>query len=632
MVRFEESAFLYLTKSILNFDGRGLTINQPLAPQDFDLYVSYSYDAKNYTQFVPYPTEIKAEGDIPVYVCIWCRRKVYDDLERIKTIPFRQQLDPQHQNVFKHSEANSFHYNTKVSIDTAQCVIADIQYDGETVEFKVKQHFDVVDEFPRWNFYDRQQTNIINWLASCNAISESYGHTVIYFKTDPSKEESLDNQQNRKDSKQSGIHGTHHILSNNVIRNVTEIKKLHVMLPNNELPQDRVAFTDWDIALQEDFLIHIVREKFEQAFGRDTVPNEKDFIYFPLINKMFRVSTMQPKNGFMGVIGWYEVYMQKWENDDHVVLKRKDIPSDLSQSFLSSADNGFFDIIEDQPEYSEIEAQLDDYLGDQEFLDSSALIKEESIATNNLSNRLVDSTDFVSIKSTEKYRELYNKRLKIVSVNPDQTATTPIMMYDCNIEGTPNESKPILKYSIDPHKFEKFIQMTFDYILLGRYNGTVLESNVFNITIKNRILSVYDNLTQQSYQIFDDTKLNLKEYYQIGIERISTTTENIIDHEGLMSENSPYFDGYVFKLYQLFEGSKCLVYQNVWLMSERPLLKSQTYQDVSVEKKQQIEDILTTRELYINSGNCYLGNILMKSDNSIILEDKCLPLLKLHQF
>lgn len=640
--RFEESAFLYLTKSILDFDGDRLTINQPSPPKDFDLYVSYSYDAKNYTQFVPYPTKIKSEANIPVYVCIWCRRKVYDDLERINAIPFRQQLDLQHQNVFRHSEANSFPHNTKVSIDTAQCVISDIRYNDEIVEFKAKQHFDVIDEFPRWNFYDRQQVNIMNWLASCNAISESYGHTVIYFKTDPSQEERFDNQPNRKDAKQSGIHGTHHILSNNVIRNVTEIKKLHVMLPNNELPQDRVAFTDWDIALQEDFLIHIVREKFEQAFGRDSIPNEKDFIYFPLINKMFRVSTMQPKNGFMGVIGWYEVFMQKWEDDDHVVLNRKDIPNDLRQSFLSSSDNGFFDIIGDQPEYSEIEAQLDNYLGDQDFIDPEESIKEEAIATNNLSNRLVDSTGFVSIKSTEKYRELYDKRLKIVSVNPDQTATTPIMLYDCNIEKTPNENKTIMKYSIDPRTIEKYIQLTFDYILLGRYNGTILDTNVFSISIKNRMLYIFDKFTQQSFEIIEDAKLNMKEYYQIGIERISTTTESIINTQmksidvsgQIVPDTSPYFEGYAFKIYQLFEGSKCLVYQNVWFMSESPLIKSQLLQELHpIESRpKSMSDIFKTTEMYIHSGNCYLGNILMKADDSIILEDKCLPLLKLQQF
>ena len=140
--------------------------------------------------------------------------------------------------------------------------------------------------------------------------------------------------------------------------------------------------------------------------------------------------------------------------------------------------------------------------------------------------------------------------------------------------------------------------------------------------------------TQQYFEIIEDAKLNLKEYYQIGIERISTTTESIINKDSKLSDTSPYFEGYAFKIYQLFEGSKCLVYQNVWVLSESPLIKSQLLQELHpVESRpKSMSDIFKTTEMYIHSGNCYLGNILMKADDSIILEDKCLPLLKLQQF
>ena len=99
-------------------------------------------------------------------------------------------------------------------------------------------------------------------------------------------------------------------------------------------------------------------------------------------------------------------------------------------------------------------------------------------------------------------------------------------------------------------------------------------------------------------------------------------------------DTSPYFEGYAFKIYQLFEGSKCLVYQNVWFMSESPLIKSKLLEELRpIESRpKSMSDIFKTTEMYIHSGNCYLGNILMKADDSIILEDKCLPLLKLQQF
>jgi phage-related tail protein len=50
---------------------------------------------------------------------------------------------------------------------------------------------------------------------------------------------------------------------------------------------------------------------------------------------------------------------------------------------------------------------------------SERTIEEKKTATQAYTNKLVDSTSYVSKKETEKLREFYNKRLAIVSVNPD---------------------------------------------------------------------------------------------------------------------------------------------------------------------------------------------------------------------
>ena len=599
--KFEESSFIYLQESIVTFEGSRLEIIQSSPSKDFELLVSYSYDRKNFSQFVPYPTSVVVGNTIPVYICIWVRRIVHNDLKRLEGKIIKK---------FENVENHSAGYDSQ--LNTAICVIDEIRYNQKVIDkLKFSTLFDIVDEFPRWNYYDKQQVNVIRWLSQCNAIAESYGHTVIYFKTEPN------NSDFREDSKQSGIHGTHHTLVNNVIRDVVEVKKLHIMVPGNELPQDRVAFTEWDIALQDDFMIHVVRERFERAWGGNEIPNEKDFIYFPLINKMFRVGTMQPKNGFMGVIGWYEVFLQKYENDDHVRLDRKIIPETLKGSFLTDSDNGFFDVIsdlEDQPNFSEIVQELEGIT--QPFENDEERIVEERKATNNFSNRLVDSTNFVSLKETEKHREFYHHRLKIVSVNADSNATTPLMMYDCDVQTKGEKNGTILKYNCSKlHSVENFIQLSFDYVLLSRYNGVIFETDLYSISIKNRKLIIEDYVRDEEFVIFGESKLNLNELYQIGIEYVSAPMNKLIDREEVVSQNAEYFEGYIFKLYQAFEGSKSLVDQNVWLLSEF-----------------KTGEVRMIENGYIFAGSCFIGNIRIVCDNNIILEDKCLPLLKMQQF
>ena len=48
---------------------------------------------------------------------------------------------------------------------------------------------------------------------------------------------------------------------------LTSIKKMMVMLPGNELPQDRTVYTEWDMPMEGEFVIHVINEIFKNAFG-----------------------------------------------------------------------------------------------------------------------------------------------------------------------------------------------------------------------------------------------------------------------------------------------------------------------------------------------------------------------------
>ena len=593
MFEIFESTFCYLQNPIEQLNMSKLQIDVKKQHQ-FEVLVAYSYDGINYSEFIPQDNyEDKVIDDIlSLYVCIWFKRIIQNDLANPDKLYEQKSITNYYGNAAKIQN---------VDCTQAYIIISNIIYsDKEVTDLKFKEYFAIINQYPKWNFYDNQQTTVRRWLNQCNALAESYGHTVIYFKTEP---------VNTIKESQSGIHGIHHTLANNVIRNVVDIKKLHIMIPNNEIPQDRVIYSDWDMPLQDDFMIHIVRQKFEQAFGLKTIPNDKDYIYFPLLNKLFRVSTFQPKNGLMGVVGWYEVFLAKYEEDDCVRID-SGLKQNTSNMFADIM-GGISDVI---PGIEETESELNFVEEQNELLQelhkmksdivytgekiNQETIEEKKEATQNFTNRLEDTTFYVSLKETEKLRELYDKRIEIANVNPEDSLF-PINMYNCS--SVPKRSVAmrynLMDYSVT-NKFSNICkhnwQICFDFAITGRFT-----SEIFDILSNdNTICSIKNKLNQ--LQIFDsssqtDIVINQNELYQI-----------IIDYN---VSNSIY----AYKIFKLENKQKTLIYQNI--------------NKIDGNSK---EIRVTNINMY---GGAYLvGNIQFYIDNQKFIDDQCTPLLNTYRF
>lgn len=588
-IEFFESTFCYIQQPIEKLNIQELKIDVEQNNQ-FEILVAYSYDGANYSEFKSqslYDNEI-IDSELSLYVCIWFHRLIQNDL----SIPYSLYDTAPTVNKYYGNTAKLQNVNSKLS----NIIISSISYNNVDLsinDLKFQEKFEIINQFPKWNFYDNQQVSIRRWLDQCNAIAEMYGHTVIYFKTEP---------VNTFEESQSGIHGIHHTLANNVIRNVVDIKKLHICIPNNEIPQDRVIYSDWDMPLQDDFLIHIVRQKFEQAFGLKAIPNDKDYIYFPLLNKLFRVSTFQPKNGFMGIVGWYETYLAKYEEDDCVRIdsKLKQESSDMFSDIMG----GIYEVIPGIEE-SELEKELAEMKSDVVYTGekiNKETIEEKKKATENFTNKLEDTSYCVSLKETEKLREFYDKRIEIATVNPDDSLF-PINMYNCSAV---TRRSIALRYNLTDYSVtnkysnvcNNTLQLIFDFAITGRFT-----SEIFDITSNNNIItSIKCKLNQ--IQIFDtcsqteigiDYKFEKNELYQVAIEY------NII------------IGSYAFKIFKLDNKQKTLIYQNVNKVSDKP---------------KQIQ--YTNLNLY--GGNYLIGNISLSIDKQLFIDDKCTPLLNTFRF
>lgn len=271
-----ENSIIYFKNKFNNFDIDKLIVNVE-KNIDFEMKFAYSFDKVNWSNPVDkndWEFEYNNIDDLnDYYISIWCRKTNLDTFE-----------------------AKSLYLPFNVNdVNTNELIISDISYDGTKIEFCENTIFidtlnKIISTVAKWNFYDNQQVNIRRWLDNCISIVNMYGHQCIYFKTEATE--------------------TNHTFANNVLRNVVAIKKIPIISPDNELPQDRNVYTEWDMPMEGEFVIHVVDEIFKLAFGENKVPLSKDYLYLPIINKLFRVSSVQPVNGFMGKIGWWKFSYQ----------------------------------------------------------------------------------------------------------------------------------------------------------------------------------------------------------------------------------------------------------------------------------------------------------------------------------
>ena len=553
---FEDSV-IYFKNKFVNFDIDKLVLFVK-TQIDFEIKFAFSLDNVNWSFPVEkenWNFEYESINELnDFYVSIWCK-KINLQKSNSNTLFLNQNID-----------------NKNIH----ELLIEKIVYDNVNIEFNENTIFintlnKIVNTNNKWNFYDNQQTNIRRWLDTCVSVVNSYGHQCIYFKTE--------------------VIEVNNTLATNVLRNVVNIKKIPIISPDNELPQDRNVYSEWDMPMEGDFVIHVVDEVFKNAFGETKVPLSKDYLYLPIINKLFRVSSVQPVNGFMGRIGWWEVFLSKFEDDETIKISNelKEVYSGI-QEFDDS-----FDLLD---EYENI---IDEDVLDNEYIDEKTS-EEKREVTNNFSNRLVDSTHYIDLKETELQRQFYSKNLAIVSINPDNHAF-PVTMYNCSdIEKRVVALTYNLVDLVSKNK-NKLICDTFEFstnfVLLQKFSGELFdfigpnELSLFTLEFNRKKLTLIVHKYQLNYVINYDFIEN--EFYQILIKYDS------------------HYKQLSVRIYLLENKQKNLVFQNLYI------LNSENYSKFEFSK------------LYLYGGKFLTNEVILKINENKILTDNVTPVLVMNK-
>lgn len=493
----------------LNIDGAGA----------FNIAWSYSVDKQNYSVFADKQTLIDNTATLGVEFFIRLEFTRIDLNDKFDTVT--NTLYPE-----------TVHIDNSISIElSVDDGLTFIDFSVDVDSYKIISDKELLLVKPLWNLYDNQQMNIKQWLAQCSAITAITGMTVIYFKTEPIESETV------------------HTFNNHTFRNVTAIKKINIDIPDNEIPQDTITFTDdYSAPLSGEFRVQINKNDFEQAFGETALPYEGDYLFLPMYNRLYSVSVSQPPPGnerFMGVIAWWETYLCKYESNESILIK-PELSDEMSvfpefNLAIDTMPTATFDI--QQKIFDEVAVIFDTSVDTADKVMERTII-EKNKATEGYTNKLVDSTFYVSPKETEKHREFLHKRLSIVTVNPDSEAF-PVTMYDC----TPIPKRTVgLQYKLSDYTVKSKIQLTpkqtwelsFNFVLTQKISSEFVSLmtdgilTVCTLMVNRNYLEIVDNRNGWLFRI--NSVLELNEFYNISLVYDITNKQYIVNLKVLGSD------------------------------------------------------------------------------------------------
>ena len=160
------------------------------------------------------------------------------------------------------------------------------------------------------------------WEKMAKTIFDRFGWPVIYFKCDPI-EQSRDV-----------------VFKEWSLLEVRECKQIKVVVPDNDFGSGDFQFTEFDIDFADELNFQISKESFWTAFGTYEQPAEKDFLYFPLEGRMYRINSVQEDKQFMRQANWWKGTLMKWNESDSII-KDEDIQTTINELTLDFEDVGF---------------------------------------------------------------------------------------------------------------------------------------------------------------------------------------------------------------------------------------------------------------------------------------------------
>ena len=107
------------------------------------------------------------------------------------------------------------------------------------------------------------------------------------------------------------------------LMNVDQVKQIKLLITDGTMPSSKPEFADFGLEFQTDWETEISKATFATAFGNTAQPTEGDFIYIPMMKRMWQVSgAYEEKNGsLMWNATTFRVMLVKYQERGSVDLQ-----------------------------------------------------------------------------------------------------------------------------------------------------------------------------------------------------------------------------------------------------------------------------------------------------------------------
>jgi hypothetical protein len=137
-----------------------------------------------------------------------------------------------------------------------------------------------------------------------------------------------------------------------------EPKCTKVLVPRNEFPDNKFNFTTWGADFEIPFEVHVDKRYWEWIHGRNTSPQKRDAIYFPLTNRMYRVDSSQLVKDFMQEGVYYKLSLVKWVDSSNI--QKSDTVKNLLDDITLGIDKAFGEeIIAEEEKITNLQQTVD---------------------------------------------------------------------------------------------------------------------------------------------------------------------------------------------------------------------------------------------------------------------------------
>jgi len=188
-----------------------------------------------------------------------------------------------------------------------------------------------------------------------------------------------------------------------VLHNVEDVKYIKLVTQDGEMPSSRPMMTDFDFDWDTDWEVEVGKSMFAQAFGDTAFPKQRDFIYIPMMKRMWEVNSAydEKREGFMWRPTTWKLGLVKFNEKTNV-----------NQNDFSEIIDGW--LVNKYEDFHENE------LIEQERESGTTQTETPKYAATNLYNIFISDSIRKSITESEKsniIQRQYNQKANVVARN-----------------------------------------------------------------------------------------------------------------------------------------------------------------------------------------------------------------------